>query len=219
MLAAPCVATGYNILEQVGGDFIVRYHLDAEANTRAEAVLRSLRADGVVNNVQFTVIGIPGAPARYLGAEQYNGMTLGRILTSVTSIEGETGPTLSYPLDGKGGEEGGEEGGEGGGEDNAGRNGGNDDNDDVGPWFLIAIALAGVLCLVLAMVFFWARAMRKTDHARVTSFSNPVYNGDNGVAGYEDPHAMGFGQDTSGESSSPSKTGELSQDYVAEVEC
>jgi len=95
MLAPLCVASGFNLLEQVGDEYVVRYQLDAAGNALAESKLRELHAASIINNVQFTVRGTPG----YTATEIYNGMTLGRAMSDVAMFSaGTPGATLEYPL-------------------------------------------------------------------------------------------------------------------------
>jgi hypothetical protein len=65
MLAPLCVASGFNLLEQVGDEYVVRCQLDAAGNALAESKLRELHAASIINNVQFTVCRTPhGSPCR-----------------------------------------------------------------------------------------------------------------------------------------------------------
>ena len=90
--------------------------------------------------------------------------------------------------------------------DRADSNNDTDDGDDGFPWFLVALALAVVLCMVLVLsVLFCVRSKRVSEPNSHPSFVNPVYNSHppaNMTAGtyaaptYAEPDALegGFGQ-------------------------
>ena len=63
-------------MDEVGGYYKAKYQLDTVGVTLAVAELRRLQSEGVVNNVRFTVTGLPGAAAAYNGATDYNGYAL-----------------------------------------------------------------------------------------------------------------------------------------------
>ena len=196
MLAAPCVASGFNLLEQVGDEYVVRYQLDDAGNALAEAKLRELQTSGVVNNVQFTVTGTPGTAAQLNGESTKDGMELGVVIGGVTAFTaGTPGETLSYPLQpalegevgtevgegANGTEEGGEEGGaEEGGEEGSGgpaantaAGGDGEVETDIVIGLCIGVCFAGMCCMWLLL----GALRRKDEERKDPAHENPAYDG------------------------------------------
>jgi hypothetical protein len=95
MLLQYCIDSGFTILEEVGGNYRAKYQLDANGVTLAVAALRELSTLGVVNNVNFTVTGIPGAAATFNDAATYNGQPLGVVLATSAVVAGTPGAEIT----------------------------------------------------------------------------------------------------------------------------
>ena len=91
MLLQYCIDSGFTIMEEVDGNYKAKYQLDAHGVTLAVAALQELGVQGVVNNVNFTVTGIPGAAATYSNAATYNGQPLGVVLATSAVVAGTPG--------------------------------------------------------------------------------------------------------------------------------
>ena len=95
LLLQYCIDSGFTVMEEVGGYYKAKYQLDPNGVTLAVAALQQLKTQGVVNNVQFTVTGVPGAAATYNNDIIYNGQPLGLVL-AVSAVVAETpGPEIT----------------------------------------------------------------------------------------------------------------------------